>query len=133
MQRKVNRGSISDVQPDHSRLAPLLRAILSLCRVSVATPTGQSAGALGVTEIQEASPSSTTCTSMGRPVVPARSGDVRSLADGEGRFCCGSRMSGDAHVRFCERLAVQFRGPTYPTTERRLFTRGNKRSRALNQ
>ena len=64
------------------------------------TSTGQSAGALGVTEIQEASPSSTKCTPMGRPVIPACSGAVRSLADGEGRFCCGSRMNGDVHVRF---------------------------------
>src|SRR5215813_14341376 len=100
MQREVDCGSIWDVQPDHSRLAPLLRAILSLCGVSVATPTGQSAGTMGVTEIQEPSPSSTMCTSMGRPVVPACSGVVRSLADGKGRFCCGSRMNGDVHVRF---------------------------------
>src|SRR5262249_45304360 len=54
----------------------------------------------GVTEIQETSPSSTKRTSMGRPVVPACSGAVRSLADREGRFCCGSRMNGDVHVRF---------------------------------
>jgi hypothetical protein len=37
---------------------------------------------------------------MDRPVIPACSGAVRSLADGEGRFCCGSRMNGDVHVRF---------------------------------
>ena len=30
----------------------------------------------------------------------ACSGAVRSLADGEGWFCCGSRMNGDVHVRF---------------------------------
>ena len=49
---------------------------------------------------QEPSPSSTMCTSMGRPVVPACSGAVRSLADGKRRYCCGSRMNGDVHVRF---------------------------------
>jgi len=53
---------------------------------------------------------------MGRPVVPARSGVVRSLANGEGRFCCGSRMSGDAHVRFYERLGAKLRGPTHPVS-----------------
>jgi hypothetical protein len=69
-------------------------------RSAVYLSTGQSAGALGVTEIQETSPSSTMCTSMGRPVVPECSGAVRSLADGKGRVCCGSRMNGDVHVRF---------------------------------
>jgi len=33
----------------------------------------------------------------------------------------GSRMSREAHVRFCERPAVQFRRPTLPTNIRSQF------------
>jgi hypothetical protein len=32
----------------------------------------------------------------------------------------GSRMSGDVHVRFCERLGVKLPRPTYPQTSNSL-------------
>ena len=99
-QRQVDRGSVADVQPDPSGLAPILRAVLSLGGVSDDASTGPLAGPLGLAEIQEASPSSEASTPMGRAVLSARSVVVCSLAIGDGRFHGGSRMSGDAHVRF---------------------------------
>jgi hypothetical protein len=47
------------------------------------------------------------------------------------RLAClldGSRMSREVHVRFCERLAVTFRGPTLPGLENwRLAKRKGRR------
>src|SRR5713226_96069 len=46
-QRQANRGSVPDVQPEDPRLAPILRAVLSLGAVSADAPTGSIAGPLG--------------------------------------------------------------------------------------
>ena len=51
---------------------------------------------------------------MGREDLETRSKVVGALAVGcEARLHGGSRMSGDVHVRFCERLGVRSPGPTH--------------------
>jgi hypothetical protein len=50
-QRQANRGSVPDVQPEDPRVAPILRAVLSLGAVSADAPTGSIAGPLGRAEV----------------------------------------------------------------------------------
>jgi hypothetical protein len=81
-------------------LAPLLRAILSLCGVLSLLQLDKALARWGRHRNTRAFAVVNDVPSMGRPVVPVCSGAVRSLANGEGRFCCGSRMNADVHVRF---------------------------------
>ena len=50
-QRQANRGSVPDVQSENPRLAPILRAVLSLGAVSADASTGSIAGPMGRAEV----------------------------------------------------------------------------------
>ena len=75
---KSNRGSVADVQPDHSRVAPVLRTVLPVGALSADAATGSIVGPVGRSEIQEA---------------------ARTFAQGD---LTGSRVSRDA-IRSCGR------------------------------
>ena len=93
-QRQAHRGSIPDVQPEDPRLAPILRAVLSLGAVSADAPTGSLAGPLGRAEIQEAARSFAQGRALGGAHFPARPEAVCALADGRAAWLHGgSRMS----------------------------------------
>ena len=91
---KSNRRSVADVQPDDPRLAPILRAVLSLGAVSADAPTGSIAGPLGRSEIQEAARTFAQGDTLGRAHLETRSEVVGALADGRAAWLHGgSRMS----------------------------------------
>src|SRR4029453_8085314 len=81
-QRQANRGFVPDVQPEDPRLAPILRAILSLGAVSADASTGSIAGPLGRAEVQEAAWSSAKGDTLGRAYLETRSEVVGALAIG---------------------------------------------------
>src|ERR1019366_6112342 len=72
-QRQANRGSVPDVQPEDPRLAPILRAVLSLGAVSADASTGSIAGPLGRAEIQEAARAFAQSDTLGRAYLETRS------------------------------------------------------------
>ncbi len=76
---KSNRGSVADVQPDHPRVASVLRAVLPVGALSADASIGSITGPLGSPEIQEAA----------RPFAQGRH--------------IGSRVSRDALNRSCGR------------------------------
>ena len=98
---KSNRGSVADVQPDHSRLAPVLRAVLPVGALSADAATGSIVGPLGRSEIQEAAQAFAQGDSLGRAYLETRSEVVGALADGCAAWLHGgSRVSGDVQARF---------------------------------
>src|ERR1017187_3358504 len=93
-QRQANRGSVPDVQPDHSRLAPVLRALLPVGALSADASTGSIAGPLGRAEVQEVAWSFAQGDTLGRAYLETRSEVVGALADGRAAWLHGgSRMS----------------------------------------
>ena len=95
-------------------MAPVLRAILSVGALSADAATGSIVGPVGRSEIQEAAQAFAQGDALGRENLETRPETVGALADGCAAWLHGgSRMSGDVHVRFYERLGVKSPGPTH--------------------
>ena len=92
---------VADVQPDHSRVAPILWTLLPVGALSADAATGSIVGPLGRSEIQEAAQAFAQGDSLGRAYLETRSEVVGALADGCAAWLRGgSRVSGDAQARF---------------------------------
>jgi hypothetical protein len=87
------------VQPDHSRVAPVLRAVLPVGTLSADAATGSIIGPMGQSEIQEAAQTFAQGDALGRADLETRSEVVGALAEGcTAWFHGGSRMSGTAQT-----------------------------------
>ena len=103
-------------------------------RDPVATPFQSLSGKMGHAEIQEVSRAPSTRSNIGWVALPVVSPGcsptgmnlecVRQLDD-------GSRMSGDVHVRFCERLGVRFLRATHRNGDVRSRRAGERVMQAL--
>ena len=103
-------------QCDRAGVDQLLRALLPL-RVGPASQTDQRLPrSLGPLEIQAAAPLPRQGAQVPRRRLPTPAGPVRPLAlrRAPRRLDDGSRMTGDCHVRFCERRGVRFPPATHP-------------------
>src|SRR5215469_1731252 len=106
----MDRRPGTDVQSHHTGLDQLLRSLLQVGALSHATSPRPAPCALGDDEIQTPEEASTAGGTLDPQGCLARSIALCSLAaapssdDWDGK----SRMSGDVHVRICERLGVRF-------------------------
>ena len=93
-QRQADRRPVADVQPEDSRLAPILWAVLPLGALPADASTGSITGPLGLSQIQKVARTLAQGDALGGADFPSRSEVVGALAAGRAAWLPGgSRMS----------------------------------------
>src|ERR1035438_10443477 len=92
-QRQADRRPVADAQPEDSRLAPILWAVLPLGALPADASTGSITGPLGLSQIQKVARTLAQGDALGGADFPSRSEVVGALAAGRAAWLPGgSRM-----------------------------------------
>ena len=106
-------------------LARLLRSLLSLRAALPRLAHRPASRSMGQAQVQTTQVHPRRCMGLAGCRQTARAGTICALAGSAGteRPTCKSRMTGDCHVRFCERRGVRFPPATRPPLTFRIVAR----------